>query len=287
MLCYNFRNGVAMNKVIKNIYVDDDPNGIIISNEKMSSLTAYIIPRNLLSVAAKKLETENMNNPGVYFLVGEENENSIPEMYIGETSKGINRIFNHDRKKRFWSKSILFLADPKHFDQSFINQLEEYLIRKANSVNRYKLHNEVIPNANKQSTDADYIEKIYKEISFLMETFGYPLENLSSKKNNKLFKTTRRGIEAIGNYYADKFDLLEGSNIDISKKCNLDKYNQMRNELIDSGNLQQIDNAFILKKTLSFKTPSGASDFVLGGSTNGWLEWKDENGKTLDELYRK
>ena len=32
---------------------------------------------------------------------------------------------------------------------------------------------------------------------------------------------------------------------------------------------------------------SGASDFVLGGSTNGWTEWKNSEDKTLNDLYRK
>lgn len=27
--------------------------------------------------------------------------------------------------------------------------------------------------------------------------------------------------------------------------------------------------------------------FVLGGSINGWGEWKNKDGKTLDALYRK
>lgn len=73
----------------------------------------------------------------------------------------------------------------------------------------------------------------------------------------------------------------------LQKKCGLDKYNQLREELINSGDLQNVNDVYILNKTISFKTPSGASDFVLGGSTNGWMEWKDKNGKTLDELYRK
>ena len=41
-----------------------------------------------------------------------------------------------------------------------------------------------------------------------------------------------------------------------------------------------------LNENRSFRTPSGASDFVLGGSTNGWIEWKDSNGRTLDQMYR-
>jgi hypothetical protein len=32
-----------------------------------------------------------------------------------------------------------------------------------------------------------------------------------------------------------------------------------------------------------FITPS---DMVLGRSSNGWIEWKNKNGKTLDELKR-
>jgi len=42
----------------------------------------------------------------------------------------------------------------------------------------------------------------------------------------------------------------------------------------------------ILKKTLSFKSPSGAADFALGGSNNGWIEWKTAEKVTLDALYR-
>lgn len=46
------------------------------------------------------------------------------------------------------------------------------------------------------------------------------------------------------------------------------------------------DKLGILEKTVSFKFPSGAVDFVLGGSNNGWTEWIDADGKTLNELYR-
>ena len=133
------------------------------------------------------------------------------------------------------------------------------MIEKAYKANRYKLYNGNIPNANKRPNDIDYIEKMYNEISFLMSSFGYPLENLSfAKKNNKLFKTSRRGIEALGNYFADKFDLLEGSQIDISKRCSLDKYNQMREELINSGDLQNINDVYILNKNSLFSVWTNA-----------------------------
>ena len=33
-----------------------------------------------------------------------------------------------------------------------------------------------------------------------------------------------------------------------------------------------------------FTSPSGASNFVLGGASNGWAVWKTEDGETLDEV---
>jgi len=37
-------------------------------------------------------------------------------------------------------------------------------------------------------------------------------------------------------------------------------------------------------KSVLFKTPSGASFFVLGAPTNGTVEWKTEDGKTLKQV---
>ena len=73
----------------------------------------------------------------------------------------------------------------------------------------------------------------------------------------------------------------------MSKLTNLEKYNKQRTELQSNGDIESENGIFILKTTLEFNTPSGASDFILGGSTNGWIEWKNKDGKTLDELYRK
>lgn len=36
-----------------------------------------------------------------------------------------------------------------------------------------------------------------------------------------------------------------------------------------------------------FKSPSGAAAMVRGASSNGWVEWVSETGKTLAELKRQ
>ncbi len=85
----------------------------------------------------------------------------------------------------------------------------------------------------------------------------------------------------------DSFDVLEGSPVDLRIKPKLDRYERLRQELLASGDLVRDGNEGRLAKTVSFSTPSGAADFVLGGSNNGWIEWKDGAGQTLDALYRK
>ena len=41
----------------------------------------------------------------------------------------------------------------------------------------------------------------------------------------------------------------------------------------------------IVKEDVCFESPSGAAQFCVGGSSNGWSQWKDEDGNELD-IYR-
>ena len=45
------------------------------------------------------------------------------------------------------------------------------------------------------------------------------------------------------------------------------------------------DRKRIIKVDVRFDTPSGAAQFCVGGSANGWNEWKDEEGRELN-VYR-
>ena len=112
-------------------------------------------------------------------------------------------------------------------------------------------------------------------------------DSRTATQTGDVLHTTRNGISATGVYDGEKFEVLEGSEINLTKKCSLERYNQQRQKLQDQNSIAEKDGKYILNITLDFKTPSGASDFVLGGSTNGWVEWKNKDGKTLDEIFRK
>ena len=121
-----------------------------------------------------------------------------------------------------------------------------------------------------------------------MGTQGYKIDDSKTSLDEAaVLHTTRNGIEAFGIYDGEKFEVLEGSQVNIDKKVSLERYNKQRDELLENGSITKIDGKYILNVILTFNTPSGASDFILGGSTNGWTEWKNNDGKTLDEIYRK
>lgn len=60
--------------------------------------------------------------------------------------------------------------------------------------------------------------------------------------------------------------------------CSAEKTICMRKDIVEDG---------ILVKDFEFKSPSGAGLFVTGRSTNGMVAWKDEEGRTLNEIMGK
>lgn len=276
---------MAISKKLEMIYHNGQPDGIRSIRRSLSTMTTYVIPRPLLSEAKN---ISGINRPGIYYLINEDDGNKIVQLYIGQTRNGITRLDDHNRSKDFWNKAIMFLAESKTFTLDMISGLEKFAIIKAQESKRYKVENNIVPKYEIDEYDLAAVEEIYEEIQFIMATQGYKMNDAKSTLNEAdILHTTRNGITAFGIYDSEKFDVLEGSQINIDKPAHLQKYNRQREELISQQSIVNVDGKYILKVTLDFKTPSGASDFVLGGSTNGWVEWKNKDGKTLDELYRK
>lgn len=267
------------------IHYNNQPDGIRSIRRPLSTITTYVIPRPLLSQAKK---ITGINRPGVYYLINENDENKIISIYIGQTRNGITRLDDHNQKKRFWNKAIMFLADNDTFSLDILSGLEKYAIVKAYASKRYSVENSVKPQYEIGEHDLYIIEEIYSEIQFVMATQGFKLSKTAKDLNYaSILHTTRNKIQAFGLYDGERFEVLEGSQINIEKPAILERYNRQRSDLLNNGSISLVDDRYILHVTIEFNTPSGASDFVLGGSTNGWVEWKNEENKTLDDLYRK
>ena len=276
---------MATSKKLEIIYHNGQPDGIRSIRRHLSTMTTYVIPRPLLS-EAKKLS--GINRPGIYYLISENDNNKIAQIYIGQTRNGVTRLDDHNRSKDFWNKAIMFLADSKTFSLDMISGLEAYAISKAHDAKRYKVENSVNPKYEIDEYDLPLIEEVYEEIQFIMATQGYKMDNSKSTINEaNTLHTTRNGITALGVYDGENFEVLEGSQIDISRKCHSVAMEKQRQEAIKDGSIVLVGDVYKLTVSISFHSPSSAGVFVLGGSINGWVEWKNKDGKTLDELYRK
>ncbi len=276
---------MAISKKLEIIYHNGQPDGVRSIRRHLSTMTTYVIPRPLLS-EAKKLS--GINRPGIYYLISENDDNKIAQIYIGQTRNGVTRLDDHNRSKDFWNKAIMFLADNKTFSLDMISGLEAYAIGKAHDAKRYKVENSVNPKYEIDEYDLPLIEEVYDEIKFIMATQGYKMDNSKATINEaNILHTTRNGIKASGVYYGEKFEVLEGSEVDMSRPCYSKRLQKQRENAVESGDIISINGRYMLNVSVSFNAPSPAGEFVLGGSINGWDEWKNKDGKALDELYRK
>jgi predicted type IV restriction endonuclease len=99
-----------------------------------------------------------------------------------------------------------------------------------------------------------------------------------------------RGVKASGcyNIKTKRFTLYKGSEIvKLHTKSINRKYIALKETMIKSGKLvaDPTSSKFILNEDTLFSTPSGASSFVLGRSSNGYTAWVDSKGHQLDQ-YR-
>ena len=79
---------MAISKKLEIIYHNGQPDGIRSIRRHLSTMTTYVIPRPLLS-EAKKLS--GINRPGIYYLISENDDNKIAQIYIGQTRNGVSR----------------------------------------------------------------------------------------------------------------------------------------------------------------------------------------------------
>jgi hypothetical protein len=232
----------------------------------------------------KKLD--NLPLRGIYYLI-DEHDGALARIYVGQTTQGVLRLDDHNVKKDFWSEAIMFLADEDVFSLDLISALEKFGIEKAQESRRYTVENKVNPQYRINESQKILVETVFEEVKFMMASLGYALDTPTiSVPGKELLYTHRRGVQATG-VYNDKFVVLEGSAVDMTVQHNENIYVRLRQNLIDSDDLvESNENIWILKKSVEFKSPSGAANFVLGDSNNGWIEWRDAQRRSMSELYR-
>ncbi len=61
-------------------------------------------------------------------------------------------------------------------------------------------------------------------------------------------------------------------------------YVRLRQDLEAKGILTRSSEGLVFTTNYTFGSPSGAAMVLLGRPASGWIEWKDEKGRTLRQL---
>jgi hypothetical protein len=268
---------------------DGNARSIRIADITSRTVQAIQIPRNKIKDANERSESKNV---GVYFLFGEESEEAKPLAYIGEAENCYDRINQHNRdiKKDFWKTAVVFTSKTSSFTKAHGKYLEWFCLNIAREVDRYKIE-QVTPSKPfvSESMEADLLDNL-DAIRILLSTLGYPiLETIQKPKSAKdILHCKRKEYYAEGEYIDDGFVVFKGAKAKTSESSAANNWiTSLRNKLKESGIIKQEGNYYIFQSDYVFDSPSAAAATIFGIQANGWTEWKNKDGKTLDELKRK
>ena len=296
---------VKRGKSINLFLTDGTPNGITKCSLANWTGVAYKIPRSELNNCKGR---PVLQQSGVYFLFGQDDASDENVVYIGQAGVRKNgdgmlsRLLEHKRNpdKDYWTEAIVFTTSDNTFGPTEISYLENKFCIMATTANRYRVKNENEPTSGniteeKESEMEDFID--YSKIIIgvlghkLFEPFTAIIKNDESNNENGIIdnilyitrktKNSSEGLKAIGKQTSDGFVVLKGSIIQKKDSYSIPQAIKRRREEAD------FDGNGILREDCLFNSPSAAAGFVVGGSANGWVEWKTAEGKTLKMIEEK
>ncbi len=256
-------------------YHSDTFDGITSFHKEGSDLIAYSIPRNKMDQIEDIIYSEKY---GIYYLFNRKNRNGKIRLHIGIAIDGFESL---QYERLSWDRAFFFFVDGNVLTLDMLNALNKLSVDQAESSSYYKVESTVSEKIKQE--DISSVKDIYQEIEFILQTQGYPFE----KKQSELLFIFRNGKRiASGRYLGDSFEVLEGSNILMSKASRSPSIDERKKKDLENGDIVKEDDKYILKTTKSFTTATAAAMYVLGSGLNGWLVWKDEKGRSMRELYR-
>ncbi|WP_455036977.1 GIY-YIG nuclease family protein [Leptotrichia massiliensis] len=280
-------------KSINVFLMDGDSNGRIKCTLSNWTGVAFKIPRIELE---KCKDRKELKQSGIYFLFGVSDDNE-DFVYIGKAGSRNNgegildRLQEHNRNikneewKEYWREAVVFTTSNHSFGQTEIGYLEHHFYELAKKSKRYATKNSNSTNPGniteeKESELEEYIDYAKIIIGVLGYKIFKPLneseENDDNEKKEILY-LKRKEADAKCKQTAEGFVVLKGSKINKENKTSLNEKQKERRKKADLENN-------ILKTDMLFASPSSAAVFVLGYAANGWIEWKNKEGKTLKEI---
>lgn len=272
-----------MGKTVTTYLIDGDPKGTQYAFISNKICQMFVVPRSNLAYLKTQ---EKLQKPAFYILLGED-EATNPQAYIGETENFRERVKEHDSNKPFWQKALIFVSKDADMTKADVQYMEYKAVVEAKKANTFVLSdNKQTPKApNLPEYQQDAMDEFFEDVKFLASFIGCNIFDFPQIKSEHIFYTKGRGCDAKGFYSSNGFTVLKGSAIAKTSVPSL-KWSDKRSALVKECAVVE-DDKLIMTSDKTFSSPSTAASFCLGRPANGWIEWKDKDGRILDSIHRK
>lgn len=240
-----------------------------------------------------------MQRPALYLLIDEKGKG-----YIGQTKGFAARVKDHLAKKPWWTRAYVFVSASGLYNTANVEYLEYIAIRAAQESASYDMsdNGQTPTNPTLHEWDRPEFDEVFEQIKFFLlcercfifEKVGEGTEKVekgtaaaatlheNANPARPIFYAKRKGIVAKGYPLLDgtkNFVVLKGSllNVEVAPSFVLEK---LREKVLESCVLKSKD-AYELCEDYVFTSPSSASGVCNGYSSNGFEDWKLEDGTTL------
>ena len=244
-------------------------------------------------------ELKGMQRPALYLLIDEGGKG-----YIGQTKGFAARVKDHLAKKPWWTRAYVFVSASGLYNTANVEYLEYIAIRAAQESASYDMsdNGQTPTNPTLHEWDRPEFDEVFEQIKFFLlceRCFIFEKVEEGTEKVEKgtaaaatlhenadparpIFYAKRKGIVAKGYPLLDgtkSFVVLKGSllNVEVTPSFSLKK---QREKVLESCVLKSKD-AYELCEDYVFTSPSSASGVCNGYSSNGFEDWKLEDGTTL------
>jgi hypothetical protein len=174
---------------------------------------------------------------------------------------GFSSKWSMNPDKDYWTHAVVLTTSNNSFGPTEISYLENKFTNMAKSANRYIVKNSNDPTPGNITEEKESeLEEFIEYAQIVIGTLGY-----------NVFKSLTATKPTIEDNIAKIEDTIDSTHISPT--------------MVKRHGSSNIINV-ILQEDILFNSPSNAAIFVLGKSSNGWVEWKTIDGKTLNEIKR-
>lgn len=237
------------------------------------------------------LAREELEKAGVYILIGSDPLTNAPRAYIGEAEVIRERLKQH-KTKEFWVSAIVFVSKDENLTKAHVRYLESRLLAEATLIGRFTLEQNQAGGSKLPESDREDMEVFLARIRQLLPVLGCdilaPITQPAEKPQpGGVLVCRNKGAEARGQRTANGFVIFRGSTAVLVERPAAENYPYViaqRKQLIADGTLIEKDGYLQFTKDAEFTSPSSAAVVIHGGSANGLVAWKTEDGKALKQL---